>query len=125
MRKVEKRRHDRINSLNLSYLCVNENNEVIKQGMGRTLNVSESGILMETDFAMKKHQLLSVSIAFENDLADIRGRVIRCRTGRNKKYETGIEFFHVDETGLAILRKFITYRISLDAEGFWRNIFNE
>jgi hypothetical protein len=40
----EKRKHARFNSLNLSYVCLDENNQVIKQGMGRTLNVSESGI---------------------------------------------------------------------------------
>ena len=35
----EKRKHARINSLNLSYVCLDENNKIIKQGMGRTLNV--------------------------------------------------------------------------------------
>ena len=67
----EQRRHKRIYSLNLSYLCVNANNEVVRQGMGRTLNVSESGILLETLFPLAKQQLLSLAIGIEADLVDI------------------------------------------------------
>ncbi|MBW2591453.1 MAG: PilZ domain-containing protein [Deltaproteobacteria bacterium] len=109
MSKTEKRKHDRIDSLNLSYLCVNENNEIVKQGMGRTLNVSESGILLETVFAIEKHQLLSVSIGIENDLVDIQGRVIHCRTGRRKRFETGIEFIDISESSLVILQRFVNF----------------
>ena len=46
MNPVDKRRHTRYESLNLSYVCLDENDNIIKQGMGRTLNISESGILL-------------------------------------------------------------------------------
>ena len=90
MSKIEKRKHHRIDSLNLSYLCVNENNEVVKQGMGRTLNVSESGILLETVFPLKKNLSLSISIGLEDDLVDIQGKVIHCRTGQKKRLKPGL-----------------------------------
>jgi len=109
MSKIEKRKHHRIDSLNLSYLCVNENNEVVKQGMGRTLNVSESGILLETVFAIKKNQFLSISIGLEDDLVDIQGKVIHCRTGRKKRFETGIEFVDINKTALVILQRFVDF----------------
>ncbi|RLC32691.1 MAG: hypothetical protein DRH32_02535 [Deltaproteobacteria bacterium] len=117
MNRVEKRKHDRIDSLNLSYLCVNENNEVVKQGMGRTLNVSESGILLETVFSIEKHQLLSISIGLRDDLVDIQGRVIHCRTGLGKKFETGIEFIDVDETALEVLRRFVNFFLKSKKNG--------
>ena len=42
----DKRKHFRVNSLNLSYVYVDGNNDEEKQTIGRTLNVSESGILL-------------------------------------------------------------------------------
>ena len=53
MNTNEKRKHPRVNALNLSYICLDEDQQVIKQGMGRTLNVSESGILLETHFPIE------------------------------------------------------------------------
>lgn len=109
MSKIEKRNHKRINSLNLSYFCVNENNEIVKQGMGRTLNVSQSGILLETVFPIEKHQRLSISIGLDNDLVDIEGRVIHCGKGHEERFKTGIEFLDINETTLVVLRRFVNF----------------
>ena len=49
MMTLEKRIKPRADSHNiLSYVCLDEENEIVEQGMGRTLNVSEGGILLET-----------------------------------------------------------------------------
>ncbi len=110
MSKIEKRNHQRIDSLNLSYLCVNENNEIVKQGMGRTLNVSQSGILLETVFPIEEHQRLSISIGLDDDLVDIEGKVIHSSgKGREKRFETGIEFLDMNETTLVVLRRFVNF----------------
>ncbi len=116
MSKIEKRKHHRIDSLNLSYLCINENNEVIKQGMGRTLNVSESGILLETVFAIEKHQVLSISIGLKNDLVDIQGKVIHCRTGHDKRFETGVAFVDMNEAARVVLRRFVNFFLKLQKQ---------
>lgn len=95
MRKMatkEKRKHARINSLNLSYVCLDENNEIIKQGMGRTLNVSESGILLETHFPIDKTYIVSLTLGLKEDLIDIKGRPVHSSTNAEGKYEVGIEF---------------------------------
>ena len=45
MTSKEFRKHDRFDALNLlSYFCVDAENQTVQQGMGRTLNVSETGI---------------------------------------------------------------------------------
>ena len=104
---IEKRKHPRINSLNLSYICSDENGAVINEGMGRTLNVSESGILLETNFYIDLKQNISLTIAFENELVDIRGRVVHCRVNRDGKCETGIQFLRADNKDIQVLKKFI------------------
>jgi len=103
----EKRRHSRIDSLNLlSYLCMDENEEVLTRGVGRTLNVSKGGILLETHAPFDPNHTISLVIAMKDDLIDIKGKVVDSWTGKNKKYNTRIEFIEANEPALKILKKF-------------------
>ena len=74
MTSENKRQHERIHSLNLSYICLDENNNIVKQGMGRTLNISESGMLLETHFPVEADHLIRLTISLEEDLLDKGGR---------------------------------------------------
>jgi hypothetical protein len=107
MATQEKRKHARINSLNLSYVCLDENNQIIKQGMGRTLNVSESGILLETHFPIDKTHIVSLTLGLGEDLIDIKGRPVHTRTNKGGKYEVGIQFIKSDKKASRTLKKFI------------------
>jgi len=110
MRKMatkEKRKHARINSLNLSYVCLDENNEIIKQGMGRTLNVSESGILLETHFPIDKTHIVTLTLGLKEDLVDIKGRPVHSSTNAEGKHEVGIEFLKPDAKTRKALKNFI------------------
>ncbi len=98
-----------MDSLNLSYVCIDEDGNITGEGMGRTLNVSESGILLETHFSMKSGQTISLTVAIEEQLLDIRGFVIRCRQSEENTFLTGIEFEGLDLEGFALLRKFVQF----------------
>lgn len=103
----EKRRHKRFNSLNLSYVCVDESGRIVYEGMGRTLNVSESGILLETYFPTELGQILSLTIAFEENLLNIRGKVVHCRERQHGKYETGVQFSETEQDVNDVLKQYI------------------
>lgn len=107
MATQEKRKHARINSLNLSYVCLDENNQIIKQGMGRSLNVSESGILLETHFPIDDQHIVTLTLGLEEDLVDIKGRPVHTRINDAGKYEVGIEFLECDNKTRKALKKFI------------------
>jgi len=107
MATQEKRKHARISSLNLSYVCLDENNQIIKQGMGRSLNVSESGILLETHFPIDDQHIVTLTLGLEEDLVDIKGRPVHTRINDAGKYEVGIEFFESDHKTREALKKFI------------------
>ena len=109
MTKIDqKRKHDRIGSLHLlNYVCLDENNEEVNQGMGRTLNVSQGGILLETHVVLDKNHVISLSIGLEEDLVDIHGTVIYGREGEKGKIESGIEFQNIDEASLQVLDRYI------------------
>jgi hypothetical protein len=98
MNTNEKRKHPRVNSLNLSYICLDEDHQVIKQGMGRTLNVSESGILLETHFPIEATHTVVMSIGFKDHLVDIKGRPAHIRSTGPDVYEIGVEFIDLDDT---------------------------
>ncbi len=108
MKKHTNRKHERINSLNLlNYTCVDRKSEETIQGMGRTLNVSQGGILLETHVPMYAHYSVALSIGLEDEMIDIKGQVIYCREATKGKYESGIEFKEINETSLRILNKYI------------------
>ena len=107
MTSIEHRKTVRINSLNLSYIGIDENNVTVKQAMGRTLNVSEKGILMETHFPIDPKQIVSLSLALEDDLVNMKGEVVFSRLGENDRYETGIKFIEVHEASQLTLKKYI------------------
>ncbi len=107
MTSKDKRKHIRIDSLYPLEVCVSENEIAVNRGMGRTLNISESGILLETPFPIDPNHSLSVTIALQNDLINVKGRVIHCKSGKGGMFETGVRFLEIDKSALQILRKFI------------------
>jgi PilZ domain len=108
MKNDEKRKHSRIDSMNLlNYVYSDENEEEANQGMGRTLNVSESGILLETHNRIAPFYIVSLTIGFEESMVDIKGRVIYTKENIRGMFESGIEFFEMDDSARKILKSYI------------------
>ena len=108
MTATNKRIHVRVRSLNLlSYYCIDQNGVVVRQGMGRTLDVSEGGILLETHAPIDLKHTISLTIGLEDDMTDITGKAVYCSEGELGKFESGIEFQEKDKAGLQILTEYI------------------
>ena len=106
--KEDKRKHERYDALNLiSYLVTDEEDAEVAQGMGRTLNVSQSGILLETHVALALQGSISLSIGLEEHMVDIKGNVVFCHPGDDGKHETGIEFESLDDASRESLNQYI------------------
>ncbi len=102
------RKHERVDSLNLlSYFCVDDNQEKVTQGMGRTLNVSEGGILLETHVPIETQYAVVLSIGFQEDLTDVIGKVVYSKQGEKDRWQSGIEFVAPDENTQRIIKKYI------------------
>ncbi|MBW2569034.1 MAG: PilZ domain-containing protein [Deltaproteobacteria bacterium] len=105
---INNRKHHRIDSLNLiSYVCFDEDNNPVMQGMGRTLNVSESGILLDTNVMIDSNYTLSLKIGLEDELMDIKGKVVYSRSGGDGNFKTGIQLFEIEQNTLKLLKKYI------------------
>ncbi len=108
MTSIEHRRHDRIDSANLlAYTCRDQKNEVMDQGMGRTLNVSENGILLETYAPLDTTCAISLSIGFQQQVAEIEGKILWCRPDSKGMFQTGINFLEIKEPDLVVLKEFM------------------
>ena len=90
----EKRKAPRVGSVNLSYICLDQEGKIVHQAMGRTLNVSEGGFLIETTSPLDVDNTLVVSIGLKDDIFEARGRVVHCRaiaTG----YRSGVQLIEI------------------------------
>jgi hypothetical protein len=103
----EKRKHIRVNALNLSHVAVDDREEAVKQAIGRTLNVSETGILLETHFPIESDQNVELTLGFEEDLVNLKGKVIHLLNGETGKFEMGIQFTDIDEEAILVIKDFI------------------
>ena len=108
MTSENKRKHERIQSLNLSYICLDENNNIVKQGMGRTLNISESGILLETHFPIESNHTIQLTVSLEENLLDIIGKPVHVKSIDGGKYQIGIQFADLDENATKMLQDYIS-----------------
>jgi len=108
MTTENRRKHVRINALNLiSYSCIDETVQAVAQGMGRTLNVSQDGILLETHVPIDPKHTVALAIGLEDDLINIKGRVVFSMAGGEERFEAGIEFIDTDEAALEVIKKYI------------------
>ncbi len=103
----ERRKSGRFDTLNLSCVQVDEDGSVVFEGMGRTLNVSKGGILLEiiSDNPLSGHIVLQ--IALEDDLVDLSGNIAHCDSKESRINHVGIEFSKMSDKAAVILDKFI------------------
>lgn len=103
-----KRKYDRVEALNLlSYVTLDPDGKEWNQGMGRTLNISESGLQLETHEPIDTKYILLISIGIEDDLIEIKGKVVYANRGEGKMFEAGIEFIQVNKESLVVLKKYV------------------
>ena len=105
---MDNRKHKRFDSGNLlSYVCLDDSDKVVQQGMGKTLDVSEGGMLLETHVPISSGSDILLSIGLRDEMVDIRGDIIYWRKRDDDMVESGIRFVNVSSEGLSILHEFI------------------
>jgi hypothetical protein len=104
----ERRKHQRSDAQSLLYyICLDEDCENIQQGMGKTLNVSLDGILLETHIAIDPKHMVALTIGLEEQTVDIGGKVAHTAKSENGMFHTGIEFKNLDDESREALETFI------------------
>ncbi len=95
---TEKRKHERVSTLNLLYyVCLDEDGNHLDQGMGKTLDISQGGILIETHIVIEAKYIMLMALSYEEELIDIKGEVAYSRKADSGMYESGIKFLEIEE----------------------------
>jgi len=68
-----------------------------KQGRGKSVNISQGGILIETHDPFEWQNILLLSIDIEDESVSIKGKVIYCNAANFGKFRTGIQFLETNE----------------------------
>jgi Tfp pilus assembly protein PilZ len=112
MQELKRRKFERSRSLNLvDYVLVGEDGSHLSRGMGRTRNVSEGGLLLETHHPLKNGQVILITLGLKNDMVQLMGEVMHQQPPSSFSEETrhcaGVKFTAVNEEGMKTLRKYI------------------
>jgi hypothetical protein len=94
----EKRKYPRVKTDNLiSYVCMDEEGNELDQGIGRALDISQGGLLLESHTPIRSEKILLASVDVNNELIEINGEVAYCRESGPGMFLTGIRFLESNE----------------------------
>ena len=105
---VEKRKHPRVDINNLvSYRCMDDSGNRTKEGRGKSVNISQGGILIETHDPFEWQDVLLLFIDIEDESVSIKGRVVYCNAANFGKFRTGIQFLETNEKIVSFVIKLL------------------
>lgn len=108
MVEIERRKSPRKQSLNLvDYVLLDEEGRAVSRGMGRTRNVAETGLLLETRTSLEEGQRIIITVGLEDDMVELKGRVIYTTPSDDAGHRAGIEFFEIDQAAREVLKSYI------------------
>ena len=108
-----KRKHSRVNIQNIvSYICLDDQGRELSKGAGEAVNIGCGGLLLCTHQPIESEFIVLMSFNLENDIRDIKGRVVHSRPDEQGKYVTGVEFVGVSSQTIESINQLIeTYHI--------------
>ena len=113
----EKRKYPRISVfVSVSYDCYDDDNEIIEQTIGTILDISEGGLLLESDTIVDANYVKLVIVGFDGNMYSIVGSAVHSRKLDSGKARTGICFHGSSKSNLKFLAAVIrTYFYSRKA----------
>lgn len=108
MSKEEKRKYPRVPVSNIvSYVCIDKDGNELDQGMGKTVNISQGGVLLETTRPIESDFILLMTIDLDNKVIQTKGDVVHTRSVDSGKYFTGVRFDGEREKVIQVVKSFI------------------
>lgn len=106
----ERRQAERRSVLNfLDYEVLAADGEVIGRGLARTLNVSSTGLLLETGQFFDAGQPLRITLALADELVQLTGRVVHAEPVGDEMCSAGVQFVSFDPADQDIFRHYCDF----------------
>ena len=80
MGETNQRQYARVETCNLiSYACIDDQGTMIKQGMGKALDISQNGLMLESGYPIESEYVSLMSADPDDRLVNIVGKVAHTR----------------------------------------------
>lgn len=104
----DRRRATRKRSLNfIDCVVIDAAGEIADRQLGRTLNLSLSGLLVDTPVFVDPGSAVRVTLSLEEEIFELKGRIAHVSPGVEGRYCAGIEFVGLDGADKKRLRDFL------------------
>ena len=104
----DRRQFPRIKTRNLiSHLSFDDNGVKISQGLGRALDISKGGMLLETPHPIPSAQLSLMAVDKDNILFEIEAELVYCKKSAPGFYQSGIRFIGTEEQVISYVTRLI------------------
>ena len=91
----------------LDYICLDSSGCPVKQGVARSLDISENGARIETHEPIETKHIMFLAIGINEDVCDIKGKVAYCIRMGDGQFESGVDFYEISFDAHAKLKQFI------------------
>ena len=78
-----------------------------REGRGKSINISQGGILIETQDPFEWQDILLLSIDIEDESVSIKGKVIYCNAANFGKFRTGIQFLETNKKIISFVERLL------------------
>lgn len=93
----ERRQAERRHALNFLDYEILSDDGVLGRGLARTLDVSETGLRLETGQFFDPGQRLRITLGLDNDLVQVTGRVVNSQPVSDELCSSGVLFVEFEE----------------------------
>ncbi len=90
----------------LDYFILGDDGEKVEYSMGRTLNISEGGILLETPKSLQLGQMIIITLDLGDSLIEIKGIVAHAVISAGR-YQAGVKFADLDKESTEIIQEYV------------------
>ncbi|MEJ2114170.1 MAG: PilZ domain-containing protein [Flavobacteriaceae bacterium] len=93
MTMPERRKHPRVKVYYpISYVCTDKKGSIVQQNMGVALNISQSGILIETADSVFSKYISLTTVDLNGSVIEIKGKIAYCKKNESTKYYNKDEY---------------------------------
>ena len=105
---TDRRKFPRTKTRNLiAHISVDGKGRIVSQGLGKALDISKGGMLLETPCPVEKGLLSLMAVDKESHLHEIKGELVYCKKTADGLFHSGIEFTGTDLQVVNYVRRLI------------------
>lgn len=104
----EHRNQPRVEAQNLVSVEYVDKEGAATQFMGRSLDLSETGILLETTRTYPNFTVLTLNLCIGEDILNVKGRVVHAKASKDGRIALGVHFLDLTDEYRKKLQAFLT-----------------